>query len=107
MFIEVKGGQHVGVGVLRQLRGILEDDLALMAGLIVMHEPSPRSLSNWASIIASAGELEVHGRMYPKMQVLTVEEILEGKSFDTPSVVGRGSSQTTLLSDALPRRISA
>ncbi len=105
MFIEVKGGKHVGVTVLRQLRGILEDDLALMAGLIVMNEPSPRSISNWASIIASAGELEIHGRKYPKMQVLTVEEILDGKRFDTPSVVGKGSSQTTLLSVAPPRRI--
>ena len=65
MFIEVKGGQHVGVGVLRQLRGILEDDLALMAGLIVMHEPSPRSIANWASIIAGAGDLEVYGQRYP------------------------------------------
>lgn len=106
MFIEVKGGKNVGVSVLRQLRGILEDDLALMAGLIVMREPSSRSIANWSGIISSAGELEVHGKLYPKMQILTVQEIFEGKRFDTPSVVGRGSTQATLISDSMPRRIT-
>jgi hypothetical protein len=96
MAIEVKGGKHVGIGVLRELRGVLEDDRALMAGLIVMNEPTPRALANWRSFMASAGDLEVHGKPYPKMQVRTVAEILAGKLFDTPSAVGRGSSQVTM-----------
>ena len=36
MAIEVKGGKNVGIGVLRELRGVLDDDTALMAGLIAM-----------------------------------------------------------------------
>ena len=96
MAIEVKGGKHVGISVLRELRGVLEDDRALMAGLIVMNDPTPRALTNWKRFMASAEDLEVHGRPYPRMQVLTVAEILAGKRFDTPSVVGRGSSQQNL-----------
>ena len=96
MAIEVKGGKHVGISVLRELRGVLEDDRALMAGLIVMNEPSARSLTNWRSFMASAGDLEVHGKPYPRMQVRTVEDILDGQLFDTPSAVGRGSSQGSL-----------
>ena len=96
MAIEVKGGKHVGISVLRELRGVLEDDRALMAGLIVMNDPTQRALTNWKRFMASAEDLEVHGRPYPRIQVLTVAEILAGKRFDTPSVVGRGSSQQNL-----------
>ena len=96
MAIEVKGGKHVGIGVLRALRGVLEDDQALMAGLVVMNPPNPRQAASFGRFMAAAGELEVLGRKYPRMQLLTVQEILDGKRFDTPSVVGRGSPQTDL-----------
>ena len=94
MALEVKGGKHVGISVLRELRGVLEDDRALMAGLIVMHPPGDRQAATFGQFRASAGDLKVHGRPYPRMQMLTVREILDGKRFDTPSVVGRGSQQT-------------
>ncbi len=94
MALEVKGGRQVGISVLRELRGVLEDDRALMAGLVVMYPPGDRQAANFGRYRASAGDLKVHGRPYPRMQMLTVQEILDGKRFDTPSVVGRGSSQT-------------
>ena len=94
MALEVKGGKHVGISVLRELRGVLEDDRALMAGLIVMRPPGDRQATTFGQFRASAGDLKVHGRPYPRMQMLTVREILDGKRFDTPSVVGRGSQQT-------------
>ena len=34
MALEVKGGRNVSISHLRALRGVLDDDLALMAGLI-------------------------------------------------------------------------
>ena len=36
MVIEVKGGDSVNIGVVRDLRGVLEREDALLAGLIVM-----------------------------------------------------------------------
>ena len=97
MALEVKGGKHVGISVLRELRGVLEDDQALMAGLIVMNPPKDTQAANFGRFMADAGDLEVHGRPYPRMQILTVEEILNGKRFDTPSVVGRQTSIQTVL----------
>ena len=94
MAIEVKGGKHVGIGVLRELRGVLENDHALMAGLIVMHSPGDRQAASFGRFRADVDDLAVHGRPYPRMQMLTVQEILDGKRFDTPSVVGSGSAQT-------------
>ena len=96
MVIEVKGGQNVGVGVVRDLRGVLERDEAEMAGLIVMHDPGDRKRKSFAQEMASAGDLEVHGMPYSRMQLLTVPEILEGKRFKTPGAVGRGSAQSSL-----------
>ena len=97
MAIEVKGGKNVGIGVLRELRGVLDDDTALMAGLII-HEPLNKTKErNFRQFMASTGDLDVLGVKYPKMQILTTSEILEGKRFITPSVVGR-----TVKSPVLP-----
>ena len=96
MAIEVKGGKNVGIGVLRELRGVLDDDTALMAGLII-HEPLNKTKErNFRRFMASTGDLDVLGVKYPKMQILTTSEILEGKRFTTPSVVGRAVKSPVL-----------
>ena len=89
MVIEVKGGANVGIGVVRDLRGVLERDTALMAGLIVMQDLGDRKTKNFHREMAQAGDLDVRGVPYPRMQLLTVAEILEGKRFQTPGAVGR------------------
>ena len=97
MVIEVKGGKNVGIGVLRELRGVLDDDMALMAGLII-HEPLNKIKErNFRRFMSSTGDLDVLGVKYPKMQILTTSDILGGKRFITPSVVGR-----TVKSPVLP-----
>ena len=96
MVIEVKGGANVGIGVVRDLRGVLEREDAEMAGLIVLQEPGEKKRASFGRELAAAGDLEVHGTTYPRMQLLTVSEILEGKRFRTPSAVGRGSRQQPL-----------
>ena len=89
LVIEVKGGVHVGIGVVRDLRGVLEREPALLAGLIVMENLGDRKTKNFLREMAQAGDLEVRGVPYPRMQLLTVAEILEGKRFQTPGAVGR------------------
>ena len=96
MLIAVKGGTNVGIGIVRDLRGVLERSEADMAGLIVMHEPGARKRENFASEMAAAGDLEVHGTLYPRMQLLTIEEVLDGARFRTPGAVGRGTGQQAL-----------
>ena len=89
MVIEVKGGANVGINVLRELKGVLDYDDALMAGLIVMQPLGPAKQRNFDRFMGQAGTLEILGIEYPKMQILTVGEILEGKRFKTPSIAGR------------------
>ena len=96
MVIEVKGGANVGVDVVRNLRGTLEREDADMAGLIVLQEPGEKKRASFGRELAAAGDLQVHGTPYPRMQLLTVSEILEGRRFRTPSAVGRGSRQQAL-----------
>ena len=96
MAIEVKGGKNVGINVIRELRGVLDNDQALMAGLIVMEPLNPTKERNFRRFMAAAGDLDVLGVHYPKMQVLTVAEILDGKQFLTPSVAGKGMAEPSL-----------
>ena len=96
MVIEVKGGRNVGINVVRELSGVLDNDVALMAGLVVMEPLGDTKERNFRRFMAQAGDLDVLGVQYPKMQILTVAEILEGKRFLTPSVAGRGLQQPAL-----------
>lgn len=97
MVIEVKGGKNVGIEFVRSLRGVLERDQALMAGIIVMNDLGDRKTKNFRREMGDAGFLDVSGMSYPKMQMLTVAEILEGKRFLTPSVAkARMVSQPSL-----------
>lgn len=97
MVIEVKGGQSVGINAVRDLRGVLERDSALMAGLIVMDDLGDRKMHNFRREMAEAGDLDVNGVLYSRMQILTIPEILAGRRFHTPSVArGKVVSQPAL-----------
>ena len=89
MVIEVKGGANVGINVVRELKGVLDYDTALMAGLIVMNPLGQTKTRNFNKFMGEAGTLEILGIEYPRMQILTVAEIIEGKRFKTPTVAGR------------------
>ena len=96
MAVEVKGGKNVGINVVRELRGVLDNDAALMAGLIIMQPLGAAKERNFRRFMAEAGDLDVLGVQYPKMQILNVAEILEGKRFLTPSVAGKGVAEPSL-----------
>ena len=98
MAIEVKGGHDVSIRDLRALRGVLENDDALLAGLIIMDKTGDRKTQNFQRFMAEAGDMDVLGMKYPRMQMLTVPEILDGKRFHAPGAVARGTRQGVLLS---------
>ena len=82
--------------MVRDLRGVLERDTALMAGLIVMDALGDRKMKSFEREMAQAGDLEVRGVFYPRMQLLTVPEIIDGKRFKTPGVFGRHTLEPRL-----------
>ena len=96
MVMEVKGGKNVNIRDLRALKGVLDYDSALMAGLIVLHPLGRTKARNFERFMADAGTLEILGIEYPRMQILSVEEIFEGKRFATPTVAGRHEPQPRL-----------
>ena len=97
MVVEVKGGKSVNVQALRALRGILDNEDALMAGLIVMEPLGKTKHRNFEQFMVQAGDLIVNGFPYPRMQMLTVPEILEGKRFSLPNVAGRHELRPRLI----------
>ena len=103
MVVEVKGGANPSIRDLRALKGVLDYDTALMAGLIVMQPLGTTKARNFARFMADAGTLEILGIEYPKMQILTVGEILDGKRFKTPTVAGRHEPQPVLPGTPAPR----
>ena len=96
MVVEVKGGANVGINVVRELKGVLGYDTALLAGLIILEPLGAAKERNFKKFMAEAGTLEILGIEYPKMQILTVEGILEGKRFQTPTVAGRHTLEPRL-----------
>lgn len=97
MVLEVKGGSNVKPADVRGLKGAMHGDTARMAGLILMEDLGPTQKRNFAKTMAGEGFMEALGVDYPRMQMLTVSEILEGKRFHTPSVArGQGLAERSL-----------
>lgn len=84
MVLSVKGGNIRPTDV-RDLRGVLErEETALLAGLISLHNPTP-AMRREAD---EAGTFEYQGVQYPRIQLLTIRELLEERrEFRTPSRV--------------------
>ena len=80
MILSVKGGKLRPTDV-RDLRGVMEREGSAMAGFLSLHEPSKAMRLE----AAEAGMYTYDGVHYPKMQMLTVENILADKrEFRTP-----------------------
>lgn len=86
MVLQVKGGKHVRPTDVRDLRGVLErEPTAELAGFLSLTPPTKAMLQE----AAEAGTYEYQGVSYPRMQFLTVDDVLVGKrEFHMPSRVG-------------------
>ncbi len=100
MILEVKGGKNVNIADLRSLQGVMENDAAEMAGLIILHPLQDRQSKNFHKFMAKSGDFEYGDRLYPRMQIRTAEELLDGKLFNTPFSMGkRKTAQQDLFND--------
>lgn len=83
VIISVKAG-HTNVAHVRDLRGVIEREKAEIGVLITMQQPTqPMRIE-----AAGAGfyESPAWGKTHPRIQILTVKELLEGKTIDMPPV---------------------
>ncbi len=107
VLVQVKGG-GVGSPVLRDLRGAMEREGAPIGVLITLEPPT----SAMEKEVAAAGfyDSPAWGKSFPRLQILTVEQLLHGARVDMPpewgtfkqaerlnSPVGDGYGQPGLL----------
>jgi site-specific DNA-methyltransferase (adenine-specific) len=81
--LSVKAG-HTSVDHVRDLRGVVEREQAEIGVLLTMQEPTQPMRSE----VAGAGFYNSLGwnQNYPKLQILTIAELLAGKGIDMPPI---------------------
>jgi site-specific DNA-methyltransferase (adenine-specific) len=83
MVISVKGGK-LNPAFTREVLGTAEREAdAVMAGVICLEEPTPGMKRD----AANGGYYTLHGKDYARLQIRTIQQLLDGYGFDTPSRV--------------------
>lgn len=80
--VQVKSG-HVSASQIRDLKGVLEREHAALAAFVTLKKPTREMIKE----AVSAGFYEAKhyaGREYPRVQILTIEELLSGKKLLYP-----------------------
>ena len=83
VIISVKAGKP-HLTYMRDLRGVVDRENAEIGVLITMQEPTKQMRAEAAS--GGFYKSPVWGERYPKLQIITIEELLEGKSIEMPPV---------------------
>lgn len=95
MLISVKGGKLRPTDI-RDLRGVIEREGCAMGGFLSLHEPTKAMRAE----AAEAGYFEYNGNQYPRIQLLTVRDVLEEKrEFQMPT---RVNTKITTGQQSLP-----
>ncbi len=77
--VQVKSG-HVGVNAVRELKAVAANDAI---GVFITLEP-PTSPMQVEAVDAGFYHSPIYNRDYPKIQILTIEDLLKGKTVDMP-----------------------
>ncbi|HKZ50973.1 MAG TPA: restriction endonuclease, partial [Dehalococcoidia bacterium] len=81
--VSVKGGEHVGVAMVRDLVGVLEREKEPIGVLLTLAPPTRDMVAEAAA--AGFYRSDFWQRDYPRVQIITVEEMLAGKRPEIPS----------------------
>jgi len=91
--VQVKSG-HIGVNAVRELKAVAANDAI---GVLITLEP-PTGPMKVEAIDAGYYHSPIWDRDYPKIQILTIEELLHGKTVDMPP-----QAQTSVTFARAPR----
>lgn len=80
--VQVKGGESVGAQIVRDLVGTVQSTKSAMGILITLHEPTKPMKE--AAFEANHYASKTWGHKYPKIQIITVAELLSGKQPEIP-----------------------
>jgi DNA modification methylase len=84
IIIQVKGGK-TGVKDVRDLRGVLDREKAAMGVLISLQAPTRDMIAE--AVSTGFYEHKANKQQYPRLQLRTVKELMEGKLIERPSNV--------------------
>jgi len=84
IILQVKGGK-TGAKDVRDLRGVLDREKAAIGVLISLQPPTREMLAEAAS--GGFYEHKLNRQKYPRLQLRTVKELMEGKNLERPSSV--------------------
>ena len=76
--VSVKGGEHAGVGAVRDLVGVLQRENEPIGVVVTLSKPTGDMITEAAA--AGTYHNELWQKDYPRLQLLTVEQILHGKT---------------------------
>jgi len=82
VIVQVKSG-HIGVNHVRDLKAVIEREKAAIGALITLREPTKPMLTEAA--LAGIYEPKEFPDRYPRVQILTIEELLAGKKLEYPA----------------------
>jgi hypothetical protein len=82
VMVSVKGGETVGVQAVRDLRGVIEREGEPIGVLLTLAKPTKDMETE--AISAGHYQNELWQKQYPKLQILTVQQVLSGKRPEMP-----------------------
>lgn len=82
MVLSVKGG-GLQPAHIRELRGVLEREDSVLSGFICLSNPTQGMITE----AARAGRWEYEGKYYDRIQIRTIQQLLNGIGFNTPTQV--------------------
>ena len=85
IIVQVKGGSVLNPGMVRDLKGTVENEGAAIGLLITLSEPT--SGMKGLAVHSPRYKSELWNREFPSIQIRTIAELLGGKGFDLPPVV--------------------
>jgi site-specific DNA-methyltransferase (adenine-specific) len=82
IIIQVKSG-HVSVSHVRDLKGVMEREKAVIGALITLKSPT-RQMRDEATAARHYEPESLPGQRFPRLQILTIAELFAGKSLSYP-----------------------
>jgi DNA modification methylase len=83
VIVSVKGGERLGVDMVRDLRGVIEREEAEMGVLVSLHPPTRPMVAEAAA--AGFVRRSAHGRL-PRLQIVTMADLFAGKKPELPPI---------------------
>ena len=87
IIFSVKAGQNINVAYVRDLRGVIEREKAAIGVLITMEEPTKPMTKEAAEAGFYKDESAFDTGTYPRIQILTVEQLLSGGQVQYPRLL--------------------